>query len=127
MGDLTKNFSKAEFACKCGCGLYNLVPAVSASCQVIRDELGMAVTVNSGVRCAKHNAKVGGVKDSYHTQGKAADLSCAAGSRTLFLCIVNLCDQGRLPNVEYVIWYPKKDFVHIDVGNVRKKRFAISG
>lgn len=127
MGDLTKNFNRSEFACKCGCGLCNLAPAIPKSCQTIRDALGMALNVNSGARCDKHNAKVGGVKGSYHTQGKAADLSCAAGSRTLFLCIVNLCDQGKLPDVEYVIWYPKKDFVHIDVGKVRKNRFAVSG
>ena len=127
MGDLTKNFSKAEFACKCGCGQCNLDARIPKACQTIRNELGAAVTVSSGVRCVKRNAAVGGVKDSYPTQGKAADLSCAAGSRALFLCIVNLCDQGKLPDVEYVIGYPKKDFVHIDVGDVRKKRFAVSG
>lgn len=127
MGDLTKNFSRSEFACKCGCGKADVKKELADACQKIRDDVGVAVKVNSGERCAKHNAAVGGVKDSYHTQGKAADLSCSLGSQTLFLRIVNLCDKGLLPQVEFVQWYPKKDFVHIDIGKVRNNRFAISG
>jgi uncharacterized protein YcbK (DUF882 family) len=30
--------------------------------------------ITSGVRCAKHNTRVGGAKNSYHVTGMAADL-----------------------------------------------------
>ena len=78
MGDLTKDFSRHEFACKCGCGFDQIDPRVVDMCQVIRDKLGAPVRINSACRCQKRNAQVGGVKDSYHTKGLAADLSCEA-------------------------------------------------
>ena len=44
-------------------------------CNKIREELGMAIVINSGYRSEEHNKAVGGAKSSYHVQGKAADLS----------------------------------------------------
>ena len=41
----------------------------------IRERLGVPVTINSGYRCPEHNAEVGGVPNSYHTQGLAADIT----------------------------------------------------
>lgn len=43
-------------------------------CNEIRLAFGKAIIVNSGYRSPEHNAKVGGVKNSYHCQGLAADL-----------------------------------------------------
>ena len=126
MGDLTKNFSRSEFACKCGCGKDHIDARVVNMCQIIRDKMNMAVTVGSGVRCVKRNAAVGGVDGSFHTKGTAADLSCAAGAEKLFLCIVNLYAAGKLPDLKYCIWYKKKNFVHIDCGKDRSVIFAIN-
>jgi zinc D-Ala-D-Ala carboxypeptidase len=42
--------------------------------QCFRMGLGEPVIVNSGYRCAEHNAAVGGVKDSQHLAGKAVDV-----------------------------------------------------
>ena len=53
-------------------------------CQKIRDELGVPVRVNSGCRCRSHNAKVGGVPNSQHIQGYAADLSCSLGASKMY-------------------------------------------
>ena len=127
MGDLTKNFNRSEFACKCGCGKNHIDMRIPEMCQSIRNAIGVAVNVNSGVRCEKRNAAVGGVKDSFHTQGTAADLSCSKGAEALFLCIVNLYAQGRIQDLKYCIWYKKKNFVHIDCGKDRSAVFAITG
>lgn len=43
----------------------------------MRDQCGFAFTVDSGFRTAAHNAQVGGVDSSAHTDGWAADISTA--------------------------------------------------
>ena len=46
-----------------------------------REALGKPIVVNSGYRCPKHNAEVGGVKNSQHMKGEAADVCCADNKR----------------------------------------------
>jgi len=55
MGDLTRNFSHSEVACKCGrCkGAAKISPDLMVRLQAVRDEAG-PIRVNSGVRCRKH-------------------------------------------------------------------------
>ena len=73
-------FSRAEFRCQCGGKYCNGFPAEPAEETVrmadeIRRRAGVPLTVNSGLRCARHNAEVGGVSNSLHTTGQAVDLS----------------------------------------------------
>lgn len=127
MGDLTKDFSRREFECnpkKCGCGYDRIDPRVVEMCQVIRDALGAPLKINSACRCEKHNKAVGGVDDSYHTKGLAADLSCNLGSQRLQAIILALFDAGKLPHLAYCKRYIAKNFVHIDCGHKRVNRFA---
>lgn len=132
MGDLTKDFNRREFACKCGCGFDRIDPRVVAMAQKIRDAIGEPVRINSGCRCLKHNKAVGGVMarpgsaggDSYHTEGKAADLSCTSGAFKLYAAIKDLYTKGKLNDLEYCKWYKAKNFVHIDCGKKRNNRFA---
>lgn len=73
---LTENFTVSEFACKgklC-CTTVKIDEALVAYIQQIRDHFEAPVTINSGYRCAKHNKKVGGSSNSYHTKGQAADI-----------------------------------------------------
>lgn len=79
-------FVREEFRCQCG-GKYcngfpvepqeNLVRTVDE----IRRRLGIPVSIvdagGSGVRCPVHNANVGGVANSWHLYGRAADLHAA--------------------------------------------------
>jgi uncharacterized protein YcbK (DUF882 family) len=74
MGDLTANFSKSEFACKCGCGFDEIHPRTVEWCQAVRDFFDRPVRVSSGCRCKAHNEIVGGSKYSQHIEGTAADL-----------------------------------------------------
>ena len=117
----TKNFKVSEFACKCGCGKSDIDQRVMNMAQVIRDELGVPVNVNSGCRCEKHNAKVGGVKNSKHVLGKAADLSCSKGAKVMFDTVKKLHAEGKLPDLDYCIRY--KTFIHIDCGGKRNNRW----
>ena len=89
MANDTKNFKVSEFACK-HCGENKIDQRVIDMAQIIRDELGVPVKVNSGYRCAEYNKKVGGSKSSQHMNGNAADLSCFLGGLTLLLTIHKL-------------------------------------
>ena len=70
---ISKNFSREEFACKCGCGFDTVDVELVKVLQEIRNELG-PITITSACRCKKHNAKVGGGKRSQHLLGRAADI-----------------------------------------------------
>ena len=121
----TKNFNVSEFTCKCGCG-YNIIDQrVIDMCQIIRDALGVPVRVNSGCRCEKHNKAVGGTKGSFHTKGKAADLSCSLGAVFMFETVKQLKAEGKLPDLEYCILYKGKNFIHIDCGKKRKNLYEV--
>ena len=81
--DEIKYFKKQEFSCKCGkyCNGYpvdidmNMVKIADE----IRSRIGKPIHINSGLRCKTHNANVGGVSNSQHLLGKAADLGCPSG------------------------------------------------
>jgi|TARA_Y100000310_G_scaffold241485_1_gene245492 hypothetical protein len=68
MGDLRKNFSSEEFACKCGCGLkFQVDEALLDLLQYARDELDAGLEILSGCRCRAHNSNtVGAAENSYH-------------------------------------------------------------
>lgn len=75
---MTKNFSKSEFDCKCGCEIphdvYVNIVKLANQLQHFRDIINKPITINSGYRCEAHNKKIGGVKYSQHVLGKAADI-----------------------------------------------------
>jgi len=79
MGDLTRNFSRSEFACKgkncCG-GSTPVQPALATGLQEIRDKIGKPLTISSGFRCKTHNRAIGGAENSQHCLGTAVDLLC---------------------------------------------------
>ena len=119
----TKNFKVSEFACKCGCGFDKIDQRVMNMAQIIREALGVPVRVNSGCRCENHNKKSGGVKNSKHLLGKAADLSCEKGAAVMFETVKHLYGEGKLPDLDYCIRY--KTFIHIDCGGKRNNRWEI--
>ena len=57
MGDLTRNFSHSEVACKCDghCkGAAKISPDLMGRLQQMRDTIGGPIRITSGVRCRKH-------------------------------------------------------------------------
>jgi uncharacterized protein YcbK (DUF882 family) len=76
MGDISENFSRREFACKCGCG-FDTVDAELLG--VLQDEIrgyfGQPVQILSGCRCFEHNLfTAGAASNSLHVTAKAADI-----------------------------------------------------
>lgn len=81
MGDLTENFSKKEFACKCGCGFDDINPELVSKLQEIRDHFENPIIISSGCRCEIHNKSQGGAPASAHLKGLAADILCSDNGR----------------------------------------------
>jgi len=70
MGDVTKNISSWEIACKCGCGENRMSRGTLNIVQMVRDAFDKPVSIHSACRCDKHNEAVGGAEHSQHKLGK---------------------------------------------------------
>jgi hypothetical protein len=81
--DESEFFDREEFRCQCKGKYCNGFPVEPEEelvrvCNEIRRRLGVPVSIvdsgGSGVRCTRHNAAAGGVGNSNHLYGRAADL-----------------------------------------------------
>lgn len=78
--DDIKHFKRSEFKCTCGGKYCNGFPVEPDEQLVrildkVREKYGKAFSPNSAIRCKKRNAEVGGVSNSQHLDGIAADIS----------------------------------------------------
>ena len=102
---LTKNFSleemyRSDTARRCGIDnkpqTEEVVENLRALClevlQPLRDHLGKPVVVSSGYRCKDLNKKVGGVENSQHLKGEAADIK-VSGKEELIDVMRYIMDQ----------------------------------
>ena len=71
---MSKYFKVEEMACPC-CGRVFVDDRLFPILDRIRDALGVPVYITSGYRCPSHNASVGGVANSQHLDGTAADIT----------------------------------------------------
>lgn len=70
-----KYFKPAEFDCKCGCGKNNISLDLVQLLDHVRYTVRFPMEITSGCRCDAYNLQVGGVADSAHVLGLAADIS----------------------------------------------------
>ena len=109
---MSKNFKRREFACRC-CGEVKIAPELVANLQVLRDEAGVPLAINSGYRCEKHNKAVGGSPNSQHVQGTAVDIRPLGG-----MSLKDLCQLAeKIPGFASggIGYYPISGFIHLDV------------
>lgn len=119
--DKIQYFKRKEFACKCGkCGGFPVEPdpALLEILVKIRAYFGKPVHINSGIRCAAHNADVGGATASQHLKGTAADISVEGVTPER----VAIYAETLLPKTGGIGRY--KTFTHVDV---RKNRSRWNG
>lgn len=127
---ITKNFRLCEFENSRTAtfrGIDNSVksPSVKANIKALcenvlqpfRDYLGREVIVTSGFRCKELNEAVGGVVDSQHTTGQAADITPSDYGNFMMRDIVWLIT--NLPFDQLIIY---RDFVHISYVATDKNR-----
>ena len=117
MAKITKNFSLEEFKCKDGSDIPNdilqNIIELAKNLQVLRDAIGKPITINSGYRSPKYNAKIGGVKNSQHLRGTAADIRVSGMTpKELALIIEGLIESGKMKQGGIGV-YPT--FTHYDI------------
>lgn len=116
---ITKNFTLSEF-----CGdllpqtsvIINLTSLCLNCLQPLRDGLGKPVTITSGYRTPEHNKKVGGVPNSQHLYGQAADIKVKGWNPRALLEVIH---QLSIP-YDQIIVYPT--FIHISYDHFRFNR-----
>jgi uncharacterized protein YcbK (DUF882 family) len=82
VGDLSKNLSRYEVACKCGCGYDTIdveaVEVVQAVCDGFARQRGLdrvVLHISSAARCPSWNRIVGGEDESLHLEARALDFT----------------------------------------------------
>lgn len=81
---LSPHFTKQELACH-HCGRLLVRPELLAGLETLRLRAGAPVMVQDGYRCPEHNLQVGGVRDSQHCLGMAADVNiCGCTLQNMF-------------------------------------------
>ncbi len=102
-----KYFTKDEFQCHC-CGGNNIKNELIEKLETAREIAGIPFYITSGYRCEKHNKAVGGVPNSAHTRGYAADIRTTS-SRERLVIMKALLDAGfnRIGCYE--------NFIHADI------------
>jgi uncharacterized protein YcbK (DUF882 family) len=98
---LTNNFNKSEFDCKCGCEMpeevFLEIQKLACQLQHIRDFVRKPIKINSSYRCKTHNKSIGGVSNSQHILGKAADIQVTDISPSeIYKTIDNLTEHGHI-------------------------------
>ena len=106
------HFLMEEYACDCAgyCDGWpaGMAPELLEQVEALRCALGQPLIITSGVRCEARNAEVGGIENSWHLSGHAADLYCpgvpydevAATARALGLGVIE---------------YPYQQFDHVEI------------
>lgn len=107
---MSKYFTEDEFRCHCCGGLPDggIDTRLLNVLDNIRESLGVPVTVLSGYRCPVNNAACGGVKNSQHLLGIAADLTYDNINVDALAQIAEDCGADGIGK------YWSQGFVHVD-------------
>lgn len=120
---LTKNFHIDEFKSKDGAQTpedvkQNLLE-LAQNLQKVRDLIDEPIYINSGYRSPEHNAKVGGVKGSYHTKGMASDIKVnGLTPEQLYTIIAQMIEQGSIKQGGLGLY---SNFVHYDIRGTKAR------
>ena len=76
-----------------------------------RKELGKPIYVNSGYRCPQLNSLVGGVPNSHHLEGRAADLRTEGRNRQLFDILSRMKADGY--PIGELLWEGGGTWIHV--------------
>lgn len=113
--DEIRYFKREEFRCKCGGQYCSGFPAEPKETMVriadqLRKNLGVPITVVSGLRCPTWNTLQGGVENSQHMYGEAADIYAAGCSQAQVEA-----ELDRIGGVRYHYPITGSSNVHFDI------------
>ena len=110
---VSDHFNSTEFRCRCGeCEFSKeFVPheLLLIILEDVRTSFDVPVTITSCKRCESHNKAVGGVKDSQHVKGTAADIQVAEWAPSAVYDFIDERYGDKVSLGKY------NSFVHVDV------------
>ncbi|KAF5078874.1 Zinc D-Ala-D-Ala carboxypeptidase [anaerobic digester metagenome] len=109
----TAHFARAEFACDCQGAYCDGYPGamdlgLMLKLEALRNALDNPVVITSGLRCQTRNSEVGGIPQSKHLSGQAADLYAPG------LLITRVASIAASLGLTTIL-YPEQGFVHCEV------------
>ena len=113
---VAKHFKLSEFACPC-CNLVMLHPKLLSKLVELRNIIERPLYITSGYRCSKYNIQIGGIRNSYHCIGLAADIKVKDIN---LIELLEICE-----NIDFngIGFYEKKNFLHLDVRPTKRTRW----
>jgi uncharacterized protein YcbK (DUF882 family) len=114
-----QHFKVKEFACKDGSQVVFIDSHLVSILDILRNQVGKPVYINSGYRTPTRNKTVGGAKYSYHMRGMAADIRVDGMSPKELANKLNKI----VPDECGIIVY--KNWVHFDVRADKKYRKGV--
>lgn len=107
---MAKYFDTDEITCRCcGEGEEIVSPILLDRLDALREMYGKPIYCSCVYRCPAHNEEVGGVSNSQHIYGTAADIFVMGDYHEFY----NLVIESEL--FDAVGYYPDEEFVHVDV------------
>ena len=136
MGNISKNFSRAEFEASNTAKKHNIDNTIPQKyeknliklveqLQIIRDEFNEPIVIGSGYRCDKVNKLVGGVPNSDHRFAAAADIKTTTDTlkhnMKLWKVITKLAKENKIHLRQIIFEYGNKkvgpNWIHVSVNN----------
>lgn len=113
---MIKNFKIKEFYCEDGTKIpkeyIDNVNELMMNLQILRDELGVPIYINSGYRTPEYNKKIGGSTKSQHLLAKAADIRTDKhSSKEIYDTILKLIKENKMEEGGLGLY---STFVHYD-------------
>lgn len=114
---LTENFSLKEFECNDGTTIpekyINNVKELAQNLQVLRDEIGLPISINSSYRNPEYNKRIGGAKFSQHLTASASDIVVRDMTpKKVAKTILKLIKNGKMKEGGVGLY---NGFVHYDI------------
>lgn len=111
-----QHFKVREFACKDGSQVVFIDSYLVSILDILRNEVGKPVIINSGYRTPQRNKEVDGAKYSYHMRGMAADI------RVNGMNAKEIADKLNkiIPNECGIIVY--ENWVHVDTRSSKYRK-----
>ncbi len=96
------------------CAFHLLHVLVEQLLDPVREAWGKPIVVSSGYRCKQLNELIGGVKNSHHILGCAADIIAGnrADHRRLFALIQKMQEEGKIRFTQ-LIWEGGGRWIHL--------------
>ena len=113
---IAPHFNLSEFACPC-CNRVMLHPKLLVKLIGLRKIIGKPIHITSGYRCSRYNQKAGGIANSYHCIGLAADI------KVKDINLIELLGYAEEIDFTGIGFYEKKHFLHLDVRPTQRTRW----